>query len=57
MSEYPLYQYSQLRLIEPPINRFHRLIGSKQPGPEVALLSGVDCITNWNVCIVWFEIN
>ena len=37
-------KYSQLRLIEPPVNRFHRLIGSKQPGPEVALLSGVDCI-------------
>ena len=35
--------YSQLRLIEPPVNRFHRLIGSKQPGPEVTLLSGVDC--------------
>ena len=25
------------------VNRFLRLIGSKQPGPEVALLSGVDC--------------
>ena len=25
------------------VNRFLRSIGSKQPGPEVALLSGVDC--------------
>ena len=39
-----IIRYSQLRLIEPPVNRFLRLIGSKQPGPEVALLSGVDCI-------------
>ena len=39
-----LLVYSQLRFIEPPVNRFIRLIGSKQPGPEVALLSGVDCI-------------
>ena len=28
------------------VNRFLRLIESKQPGPEVALLSGVDCISN-----------
>ena len=24
-----IHKYSQLRLIEPPVNRFHRLIGSK----------------------------
>ena len=40
-------KYSQLRLIEPPVNRFLRLIGSKQRGPEVGLLSGVDC--NWKI--------
>ena len=39
------FKYSQLRLIEPPVNRFIRLIGSKKPGPEVALLSGFDCIS------------
>ena len=26
---YLITKYSQLRLIEPPVNRFHRLIGSK----------------------------
>ena len=45
-----IYKYSQLRLIEPPVNRFLRLIGSKQPGPEEALLSGVDCMSNNIYC-------
>ena len=29
---YIYLKYSQLRLIEPPVNRFHRLMGSKFPG-------------------------
>ena len=32
------------------VNRFLRLIGSKQPGPEVALLSGVDSIYMYICC-------
>ena len=41
---YSILMYSILRLIGTPVNWFHRLIGSKQPGPDVIRLSGVDCI-------------
>ena len=35
--------YSRLRLIEPPVDRFLRLIRSNYFGTKVTLLSRVDC--------------